>query len=330
MGRTAKIVASAAVVASLAAIAVLASFENDLAAARLLVEKGGRTVSTGAGPIEFAEAGEGFPLLSIHGAGGGYDQGLANVADLVGGGFRVIAPSRFGYLGTPVPGDTSPASQAAAHSALLAELGVSRAVVVGISAGARSAVELAIRHPDKVAALILMVPAGYSSDDPVGIKPTVANQVILQLVNAGADFAWWTAEKVAPSTLISFIGVPPQVVADSSAAERDRVMAIVRSIEPLSRRVAGLNIDSNPSFPRPALEQVMAPTLIISARDDLFNTLPAAQYAARAIPGARLVVYDTGGHLLVNRGSEVRTVVADFLKQTGVLSLGAAAAVSLR
>jgi hypothetical protein len=38
-----------------------------------------------------------FPFM----AGGGYDQGLANVADLVGDDFRVIAPSRFGYLGTP-------------------------------------------------------------------------------------------------------------------------------------------------------------------------------------------------------------------------------------
>jgi hypothetical protein len=77
---------------------------------------------------------------------GGYDQGLANVADFVGDGFRVIAPSRFGYLGTPVPPDSSPAAQADAHAALLSELNISKPIVVGISA-ARSAIELAIRHP---------------------------------------------------------------------------------------------------------------------------------------------------------------------------------------
>jgi hypothetical protein len=62
-----------------------------------------------------AEKGSGIPLLSIHGAGGGYDQGLANAAGFVGAGFRIIAPSRFGYLGTPVPPDISPAAQADAH-----------------------------------------------------------------------------------------------------------------------------------------------------------------------------------------------------------------------
>jgi pimeloyl-ACP methyl ester carboxylesterase len=45
---------------------------------------------------------------------------------------------------------------------LLAKLNVSKAVVLGISAGARSAVELALRHPNKVAALILIVPALYA------------------------------------------------------------------------------------------------------------------------------------------------------------------------
>ena len=55
------------------------------------------------------------------------------------------------------------------------------------------------------------------------------------------------------------------------------------------------------------------PTLIISTRDDLFNTLPAAEFAASTIPNAKLVVYDTGGHLLVGRQQQVRTIVGDFL-----------------
>ncbi|TIT59554.1 MAG: alpha/beta hydrolase, partial [Mesorhizobium sp.] len=107
-------------------------------------------------------SGVGTPLLSIHGAGGGFDQGLANAANFVGEGFRIIAPSRFGYLRTPVPQDTSPAAQADAHAALLSKLNVPKAVVVGVSAGARSAVELVLRHPDKVTALILIVPGLYS------------------------------------------------------------------------------------------------------------------------------------------------------------------------
>ena len=108
--------------------------------------RGSSIATTKLGHIEYAVRGEGTPLLSIHGAGGGFDQGLANAADLIGEGFRVIAPSRFGYLRTPIPDDASPAAQADAHAALLAFLKIAKTVVVGVSAGARSAVELALRH----------------------------------------------------------------------------------------------------------------------------------------------------------------------------------------
>lgn len=88
------------------------------------------------------------------------------------------------------------------------------------------------------------------------------------------------------------LGVRPQLFASSPQAEQNRVMQIVRSIEPLSRRFPGINIDSDPGLSRPPLEHIAVPTLIISARDDLFNTLPAAEFAANTIPNAKLVVYE--------------------------------------
>jgi pimeloyl-ACP methyl ester carboxylesterase len=61
------------------------------------------------------------------------------------------------------------------------------------------------------------------------------------------------------------------------------------------------------------LEKITTPTLIVTARDDLFNTLPAADFTASKIPGARLVVYEAGGHLLVGHEPEVRATIRDFL-----------------
>ena len=313
MNRTATISLFALVAVVAASALVFLSYDDELSHARDEVRRGGRIANTTAGPIEYAEKGAGVPLLSIHGAGGGYDQGLANVADLVRDGFRVIAPSRFGYLGTPIPSDTSPAAQADAHAALLTELKVDKVIVVGISAGARSAVELALRHPQQVAALVLIVPGTYAPASPVAIEESRASALVLWLVNNGADFAWWATEKIAPSILIRFIGVRPELFASSPQAEQDRVMQIVRNIEPLSRRFPGINIDSNPDRARPPLERITVPTLVISARDDLFNTLPAAEFAASTIPNGKLVVYETGGHLLVGRQQEVRAVVRDFL-----------------
>src|SRR5262249_46278978 len=67
-----------------------------------------------------------------------------------------------------------------------------------------------------------------------------------------------------------------------------------------------------------ALARITAPTLIISARDGGFNTLPAAQFAASKIAGAKLVVYDNGGHLLVGKEREARTMVRGFLSSVGL------------
>jgi len=296
-----------------AAALVFLPFRKELRRAHDSACRGGTVVDTVAGPIEYAEKGAGIPLLSIHGAGGGYDQGLANVIDLVGEGFRVIAPSRFGYLGASIPADISPAAQADAHAALLAKLKVNKAIVVGVSAGARSALELAIRHPDRVAALVLIVPGTYSPTTPVSVEASRGSKFAFWLVNAGADFTWWAIEKIAPSVLIRFIGVRPELVAASPKVEQDRVMQIVKSIEPLSRRFTGINFDSNPDLHPLPLERIGAPTFIISARDDLFNTLPAAEFAAGKIPGAKLIVYDTGGHLMVGRQQEVREALRSFL-----------------
>lgn len=219
-------------------------YRADLDRARGAVRRGAVIANTAAGPVEYARRGTGIPLLSIHGAGGGFDQGLANAADLVGDGFQVIAPSRFGYLGTPVPPEESPAAQADAHAALLSELKIAKAVVLGVSAGARSAVELALRHPDRVTALILIVPGTYSPSHLVSVEASRGSALAFRLVNVRADFAWWAIEKIAPSVLVRFVGVRPELLATSSAAERDRVMRLVRSIEPLSLRFRGINLDS--------------------------------------------------------------------------------------
>ncbi|MFN3746513.1 MAG: alpha/beta fold hydrolase [Hyphomicrobiaceae bacterium] len=295
-----------------ASVRIVGAYNRDMRRAHAEARQGARVVQTAAGPIEYAETGAGTPLLSIHGAGGGFDQGLANVASFVGGDFRVIAPSRFGYLGTPVPLDTSVAAQADAHAALLAALGIEKAIVVGASAGARSAAAFAIRHPDRVMALILIVPATYAPTSPVMIEASRASALVLRLVTTGADFIWWLLEKCAPSILVRFVGVPPPVLAAASESERHRIMDIVRRAQPLSFRTRGIAIDSQPDAEQP-FERIRAPTLVISARDDLFNTLPAARHAAGAIPGAQLVVYDSGGHLLAGRADDAARVVREFL-----------------
>ena len=90
--------------ASAVTLVAYVRYRKEIREIRDCVDRGSTIAETVAGPIEYAEAGAGEPLLLIHGAGGGYDQGLLIARDF-GEGHRVIAPSRFGYLKTPVPED---------------------------------------------------------------------------------------------------------------------------------------------------------------------------------------------------------------------------------
>jgi pimeloyl-ACP methyl ester carboxylesterase len=78
---------------------------------------GSQVILTNSGPIEYATVGDGYPVLVVHGAGGGYDQGLI-LAQFAGDDFCRIAISRFGYLRTPLPANASPAAMADAYADL--------------------------------------------------------------------------------------------------------------------------------------------------------------------------------------------------------------------
>ncbi len=300
---------------SVAATALYGAYRRDMARIEAKVEAGGEFVPTDCGLIQCGREGSGPPVLVIHGAGGGYDQGLMLGRELFGPGYDIIAPSRFGYLGTPVPCDPSPGAQADAHAALLDKLRIfSGVTVVGVSAGAPSAIELALRHPERVSALVLAVPRAYAPDVPEVGAPAESG-TMMRMVMAGADFLFWAAARFARRSVVRFLGVAPEVEAAAAPEDRERVTQVIRGILPLSRRIAGLQADAGTKTSGWPLERIKVPTLVISAMDDLYGTLPAAGYTAEQIPNAELMVLPSGGHLMVGRGEEVRARIAAFMRR---------------
>ena len=99
---------------------------------------GVETIETHKGPIEIGRRGVGPPVLFVHGTPGGADSSLAMGWFLAEAGFEVIAPSRPGYLGTPLAGREEIDQQAHLLSALLDALGHERAGVVSWSGGGPS------------------------------------------------------------------------------------------------------------------------------------------------------------------------------------------------
>ena len=307
------------IVASLvaAALVIRSRFERDLTVAAERAAQASAVVTTRCGPIEVQQAGEGIPLLMIHGSGGGHDQGMAWARPLVQQGVRVIAMSRFGYLRTPRPADASPEAQADAHVCLLDALGISKAAVMGVSAGGPSAMQTAIRHPNRVSALVLVVPIAWKPGTVADSAPLLSDgmdALLLRLL--GSDFLFWAALHVARDPLIRHVlATPPEQVTAASAQERARVNDLADRILPVSRRAAGLRDDTRlgKRLGPYALETIRVPTLVVSARDDGFGTYAAAQYSASRIAGAKFIGLDQGRHLLVGHDAEVRAEIARLL-----------------
>jgi pimeloyl-ACP methyl ester carboxylesterase len=181
-------------------------FNRDLALATARAAQGGVLLPTRCGPIEYQDAGTGVPLLVVHGSGGGHDQGMAFAGTLARQGVRVVAMSRFGYLGTPMPADAWAAAQADAHVCLLDALGIDRAAVMGGSAGAPSALQMAICHPHRVSALILLVPLAYkppTQTDSAPPMPAWVEATMMRLI--GSDFLFWAALHVARDQVIKVV-----------------------------------------------------------------------------------------------------------------------------
>jgi len=129
------------------------------AARRRLAAREHHSIQTPYGSVQYAEHGQGPPLLFSHPLVGGFDVGLGCAESWIGDGFRVIAPSRFGYLGSSLPPGVMPADQADAYALLLDALGIERAAIVGYSAGGPSVIQFALRHPDRTSGLILLCSA---------------------------------------------------------------------------------------------------------------------------------------------------------------------------
>ena len=247
----------------------------------------------------------------------GHDQGMAFASGLAAHGIRVIAMSRFGYLNTPMPTDASAAAQADAHVCLLDALGIPKAAIMGGSAGAPSALQMAIRHPDRVSALVLLVPLAYKPSTQADSAPTMPPWVEAAMMQViGSDFLFWAALHVARDPVIKVVlATPPELLARASPQERARVDAMLDNILPVSVRAEGLRSDTKVGkhlSPSP-LESIRAPTLVISARDDRYGTYASAQYTAAGIPGAKFIGFDEGGHTWVGHDDEVMAAIVRLL-----------------
>ena len=269
------------------------------------------TITTEYGQIEYIRRGSGSPLLVAHGITGGFDQGLSLADTYIGGGYEIIAVSRFGYLGTPLPKDGSPKVQADAYKSLLDKLNVEKVIVFGNSAGGPSAIRFALQHPERCKGLILL-----SSTVPP--NPSMPPKPIMQMV-FGLDCIYWFTVTVFGSAMLSMF-VPRSVQDRLTDTEIKKIMQdIFKSAMPISKRTKGIindmfvsNPDINTGYP---FDMITVPTLVIHDVNDPAAKFSGAEAMARQIPNSRLERFEGGGHLLIGHEDMIQKRIQQFTNQ---------------
>lgn len=272
---------------------------------------GSKLINTPHGLIEYADVGEGYPVLVSHGGLMGYDQ-IKSVSQILGNeSFRLIAPSRFGYLRTPLPSDASVAAQTDAFADLLNALNVSKVIVMGFSFGGPAAIQFALRYPDRTSVLVMTSAVSHNTP-PLDLMNQIMQQVILR-----SDVAGWAFSHSLRPQFLALIGVSPQLQANMTKVESQYVDDMLRVMQPMSARQAGMYNDRiiGQSEINLRLENIKAPTLIFHAKDDGLVNFEYGQYTAQHIPNAKFVPFESGGHLLVGCLDAMHNEIISFLQE---------------
>jgi pimeloyl-ACP methyl ester carboxylesterase len=267
------------------------------------LEVGSHVVQTAAGTVEYSVLGEGPAVLVVHGSPGGYDQSMLVAKLLDDSRFSYICMSRPGYLRTPLTTGKTPEQQADMYAALLDTLHIQRAAVVGLSGGGPSALQFALRHPDRCNGLIMLsaVAKHYSENEVNQLLPPVR-----RLLKMMSDRLLLFNPFVF--VLITLSEAFPQVVSPD----------FFHSLAMSGLRLTGYDndmaqFDKITNYP---LEHIHVPTLALHGTADADLPIAHAELVAAKVPGARLIRAEGGGHMFFGtyvHGDMSQTAMREFL-----------------
>ena len=262
-----------------------------------LSEYDAKTISLSYGDMRYVDKGNGEVILSVHGIFGGYDQAFDTCKDFASG-YRILAPSRFGYLGSDMLGSGTPAEQAIAYAELLDRLGIDEVYLLATSAGGSIAIRFALDYPERTKGLIL-----YCSAMPPAVKPAKYAEYAGPPAFLCNDYAMFLMNPL----------FEPVMGMDAST---------IYSMLPVGERKAGVILDASITNPDMArnydsyiIEDLQVPTLILHAKDDKLVSYADVEKAWDRFPNSTLVSFETGGHLMVGHEEEVKDAVMAFVKE---------------
>jgi pimeloyl-ACP methyl ester carboxylesterase len=255
--------------------------------------------------------GDGPPLLFIHGLSGCWQNWLENIPYFARH-HRVIAMDLPGFGQSEMPAEPiSMKGYAATIDALMTELGIDSAQIVGNSMGGFIGAELAIQHPARVERLVLAAAAGLSieyirTERENGLRHRAENVAFFYIGWLASQSHTVAARRRLRSALLLLVAAHPQKLPAALTIEQ-----VAGSGKP------GFSdaLDAMFNYPlRDRLEKITCPTFIVWGDKDRLVPVRDAALFEKLIPDSRAVVYEDTGHLaMMERPARFNADVEAFL-----------------
>ncbi len=242
-------------------------------------------IETDLGPIEYRMSGSGPAVLILHGSPGGYDMGVAFSKFINDQSFTYIAVSRPGYLRTPLESGRSPQEQADLYAALLDKLHIQEAAVIGISGGGPSALQFALRHPQRCRKLITIS----------GVAQRYSELEIKQAFPPLKRFFRQIYERVVSFEPLLYLALPLVRLQPTLPGSED----LLRSVAMIKLRKQGYDNDMEQfaAISMYPLETIQAPTLIVHGTADDEVLFADSELLVSKVPHSTLLAVTGASHM---------------------------------